>query len=143
MAPITKEFILQNITKDPNSGCWNWNLTKSKGYGRAAHLGKTVQIHRMSYELWIGPMDEKLEGCHKCDNRACVNPEHIFPGTRADNMQDASAKGRTVIGNKKLTNEQAELIRQDKRMQKDIAVDYGVSQQCVSRIQLGRLYVDK
>lgn len=140
-ASITKEFILENIAKDERTGCWNWKRTRAKGYGRASHLGKHVQVHRISFELWNGtPIPPELEGCHRCDNRACVNPEHIFPGTRSENGKDASNKGRIVVPNKKLTDDQASIIKRDQRFQKVIAEEYGVSQQCVSRIKLGLKY---
>jgi len=144
LSPLTKEFILDNVTQDPVTKCWNWNLNKSKGYGRARHLGKVVQVHCAAYTLWTGnQISEGLFGCHKCDNRACCNPDHIFIGTQSQNLQDASSKGRMVIPNKKLIDKQAEIIRSDPRMQKVIAAEYGVSQQCVSRIQLGQLYLGR
>ena len=140
-AAITKDFILENVIKDDVTGCWNWQRTKAKGYGRASHLGRQVQVHRISFELWNGiPIPQKLQGCHHCDNHACCNPEHIFPGTHSDNGKDASNKGRTVVPNKKLTNEQASEIKKDRRFQRVIALEYGVCQQNISRIKHGLTY---
>lgn len=78
-------------------GCWIW--TKGRyhdGYGQfavSAHE-RSVRAHRVSYELYVGPIPEDLHVLHRCDVRACVNPEHLFLGTRVDNMQDMIQKGR-------------------------------------------------
>lgn len=81
---------------EKTSECWNWTGGKSeRGYGRM-HIGrKPVPAHRVSLFLETGlwPPDGK-DVCHHCDNPSCVRPDHLFVGSRSENMKDASKKGR-------------------------------------------------
>lgn len=76
------------------SGCWIWHASVTAfGYGRYALSGRSVQAHRVAYERTNGPVGD-LCVLHRCDVPACVNPDHLFVGTRRDNNADMCAKGR-------------------------------------------------
>lgn len=81
--------------------CWIWTGSRrGRGYGGFLYRGKVAQAHRVSYELFVGPTKPDLQVCHSCDNPPCVNPAHLFLGTKTDNMRDASKKGRLFNPNK-------------------------------------------
>ena len=81
-------------------GCWIWTaaLRGKAGYGAYKLNGKTIDAHRVSYELHNGLIPKGMYVCHTCDNRKCVNPNHLFLGTAKDNYQDAVNKARIVKG---------------------------------------------
>lgn len=77
------------------SGCWEWQGATAAGYGRLKINRKLESAHRLAFQLSNPVVDmRKLMVCHKCDNRRCCNPEHLFLGTSRDNMLDCKAKGR-------------------------------------------------
>lgn len=77
--------------------CWEWQGALANGYGAmriGGRKGKTVYARRELYEHFFGPIPEKLQLCHSCDNPKCVRPSHWFLGTASDNMNDCYSKGR-------------------------------------------------
>lgn len=101
---------------DTSGDCWPWTgALDPKGYGRfGLPDGRTVFAHRFAWELTNGPMPGHLNACHSCDNPPCARPDHVFPGTQADNITDMAAKGRHLYGERnaraKLTEEQVREI---------------------------------
>lgn len=97
----------RHISPEPNSGCWFWTgpLSKKRGdYGVVTHRpSHTVQqrAHRISWKLYRNPnITEKEHVLHKCDNPICVNPDHLFVGDQALNMEDMAYKKRQAMSNK-------------------------------------------
>lgn len=104
--PLEQRF-WEKVNKDGpimpgmETNCWVWTATKDlDGYGRIVKLKKSLTAHRVSYKINCGPIPDNLFVCHKCDNRACVRPDHLFLGTASDNNKDMMNKGRTARGEK-------------------------------------------
>lgn len=73
-----------NIPNDMTKDCWIWK--------QKTCIFSSKIAYRVSYTLFIGKIPEGMEICHKCDNRACVNPKHLYSGTHSDNMKDTIGK---------------------------------------------------
>jgi hypothetical protein len=138
-------------------GCWEWVGKRFKaGYG-IVYLGNVATgAHRASYASFHGAVKPDQVICHRCDNRWCVNPEHLFAGTHADNLGDMAAKGRAASGSRhgmsKLTDEQVADIRrrykdgrggvltkgQRPNSQRALALEFGVTPGTIGDIVHGR-----
>ena len=129
------------------SECWTWSGSLSHGYGQlSSRRGRTpFKAHRVSWRLHVGPIPVGTFVCHTCDNRACVNPDHLFLGTDEDNKKDMVSKGRHAHGQTtyaKLTINEVLEIRKRYDLggitQKELGRLYGVGQDQVSRIVTGK-----
>ena len=83
------------VQPEPNSGCWLWNgSTHPRGYGQLSFGHRVTKAHRLAWELKNGPLPAGKMALHRCNVRCCVNPDHIYPGTAADNTADMMRAGR-------------------------------------------------
>ena len=130
--------------------CWEWTGTRRGGrwnYGLAQIRGKEWRAHRLSYVFYIGPIPERMQVCHHCDNPPCINPAHLFLGTNADNVHDCMAKGRDRKGDRrgersfhKLSLSDAiQILRSPERVV-DLAKIYGVTKTTICDIRRGRTW---
>jgi len=110
-----------------------------RGYGIVVSHRKKELTHRMSYRLNVGDIPNGLNVLHHCDNPPCINTEHLFLGTQADNGADMKNKGRSTYGarnpNAKLTDEDIICIRKMDGLNREIAKTFDVSQHTISRIK--------
>lgn len=127
-----------------DDGCWNWTgVIHRDGYGLSFFNGKQIRAHRHMLLRSLGLQESELLALHKCDNRRCVNPDHLYLGTPKQNSTDMVSRNRQSrrFGEdnsvSKITKEIAIAVFLDKRKHKDIARDYGIAVSTVSSIKVG------
>jgi len=116
-------------------GCWIWEGSRNaQGYGHFKFNGVVHKAHRIAYKHYVGKFPEHMVIMHKCDNPSCVNPDHLKPGTNAENTADRDAKGRKAVGESngksKLTDAQCREMRRllnTGMFREDVAAMFGVS----------------
>ena len=146
-----EERLLAGSTSE--GACRIWQASTTEGYGQLSVNDRSTRTHRLAYETWIGPIPAGMCVCHKCDNRRCIAPAHLFLGTRAENLADMRAKGRqakgeavahrgSTNGNSKLTEPVVAEIKRllSKYSQKELAIMFEVSQSSISLIKRGRTW---
>lgn len=128
----------------PN-GCWEYAGGRTfDGYGQITVNGVGRRVHRVSYELYIGPIPSSKLVRHTCDNPACFNPQHLVLGTDKDNVADAIQRGRKALGaackKSDLTDSDVRAIRSDTRPHRAIGADYGLCHATVGQIKRRKIW---
>ena len=141
-----KERLLAACHIDAVTGCWVWTgcARNPKGYACIIVGGKRDLAHRASYREHVGPIPDGLCVLHKCDNHKCINPDHLFLGTRGDNNRDRTRKGRSARGVtqhlSKLTTEAVNSIRCSVEPLKVLAARFGVTMTSISYARRGKTW---
>lgn len=143
--PSKEELFWAKVKKGPS--CWEWQGARRPS-GHGIFMGrdrKVVPAARFSLELHLKqPAPDGMETCHRCDNPPCVNPRHLYFGTRQNNVDDAWARGLMPVGSQraaaKLTEDQVVLLRQAYAMgaeTKSLAKQFGIAVPTLRQIVLG------
>lgn len=132
--PLAERF-WPKVERRGTRECWEWTGAIVKcGYGQILHSrGRRVYAHRASWELARGAVPDGLWVLHTCDNRTCVNPDHLFLGTYLTNIWDKTRKGRSA---RKLTEPQVLEIRASTDSRAALAARYGVSVNMIHYVQM-------
>ncbi len=144
-----RERFLAKVCPEPNGGCWLWRgQLNQSGYGILWLAGRARLAHRVAWLFFHGEIPLGLLVCHKCDVRACVNPEHLFLGTHTDNARDREEKGRSMLGEKvhsaKLSAKQVSRIKamlaEGHMNISELARAFGVTHATINSIKRGNTW---
>lgn len=140
-----KQRFLSKVDSSPGSdACWPWKgtINKATGYGQFSRGPKNAgyeRAHRLAYRVAFGELPQGLCVCHRCDNPSCVNPNHLFLGTTADNVADKVRKGRSLRGadnpGSRLSPETVLAVRAAVGTYAEIGRQFGITRQQASNIK--------
>lgn len=139
---FSPDYFLNQSIPEPNSGCWLWaGAIAATGYGVVAVNGKNKRAHRLSYEAANNALlPSTVVVCHRCDTPSCVNPEHLFAGSQADNVRDCLLKDRRRgapprDGFSRITPEAVIAIRASSLTKDELAAMYGINRRNIQKIR--------
>lgn len=141
-----EDRLLSHVEKLTESGCWIWmgklrrRIDDSERYGVITIQGREQYVHRTMFLLRHGKITHGLEVCHKCDIRCCINPDHLYSGTRKRNLMDAVSRGRM---SRKLGILAVREIRNMIRggfLPKEISRRFGVNRTTIQRIRSRKIW---
>jgi hypothetical protein len=147
MTILADERFSRKVRTDGAGGCHLWTGARNVwGYGRLKREGVMLAAHRVAWEMAHGPIPDGLHVLHHCDVRLCVNPEHLFLGTHADNMRDMSDKklaraGISTFDGAGMPSTRFELLLPAARRREldALAAEAGLSSSDVVRLAIARL----
>lgn len=150
----TKAEVFHHIMTDkpplsmgPTHGCWDWRgKIHTEGYGVLNYREGPRRLHRLahrvSYELFVGPIPAGMDVLHSCDRKVCVQPAHLRPGTQLENTREAVERGLHPRGERhtsaRLTNADVILIRASNESNVELAARYGISAASISSVRTGK-----
>jgi hypothetical protein len=141
------ELLRDGARINAETGCHEWVGTiKTNGYGSLMFQGKMMLAHRASFEHFKGPLVAGLNVNHKCDNRPCINPDHLYQGTQEQNIADMierkriDRRGEKGHAIRKLSEIDVRLILSSDESNVALAATYGVSRDAIYSIRTGRTW---
>lgn len=143
-----RERFMAKVLRIPESTCWIWDgYTDAKmGYGMF-WMGVSMRLsHRVAHELFVAPIPDGMHVCHSCDVPSCVNPDHLWLGSNADNVADKIAKGRAKHLNgvdhpaARLNEETVRWIRASEKSGAAIARELRMDRSTINYIRKGKLW---
>lgn len=140
VTPLRDRLMAKVVIPDDPDDCWGWiGSVSADGYANIRDAGTTTHASRAAFKVLIGPIPEGTSVLHRCDNSLCCNPRHLYAGTQSQNMRDRIERRGSWEGEKnpnaRLTQADVDAIRGDSRTHQEIALDYGVSRQTITKIK--------